>query len=256
MQNDYTQPDAPCDGSNWFTRAITTRRACVILLVGLALTLLIIPADFSVMRTLGPFGGLGRRLGGDVLRELEFLQQFGAFSSVVIIIVAMVLVRRERRRDALRVGVAMLANAFVMHALKVLISRPRPRVLLGGQALDGHDSPWTFPFAWNDYPLPRMGTDGKAHHMLAHSYELSKGISSDLWSMPSSHAGAAACLAVCLARLYPRLTALVVALALIVGLARVLLGAHFPSDVVAGWTVGYLVGSMMMGWKQGRPLGG
>ncbi len=57
-------------------------------------------------------------------------------------------------------------------------------------------------------------------------------------SFPSGHATTAFALAALLALLYPRWAAGFLALAALIGLSRVVLGAHFPSDVLAGAALG------------------
>jgi undecaprenyl-diphosphatase len=59
-------------------------------------------------------------------------------------------------------------------------------------------------------------------------------------SFPSSHASTAAAGALSLARLYPATAVPATALALLIGTSRVALGVHFPSDVLAGFAIGYL----------------
>jgi undecaprenyl-diphosphatase len=111
----------------------------------------------------------------------------------------------RRPRLALYVLVAVVGGAAVSYALKFLYNRPRPS-LIAPEALP-HDP-----------------------------------------SFPSGHSAAAAVvyltLGLLLARTLPRralkgyVVALGVALALAVGLSRVYLGVHWPSDVLAGWTLG------------------
>ncbi|HSB79589.1 MAG TPA: phosphatase PAP2 family protein [Candidatus Methylomirabilis sp.] len=57
-------------------------------------------------------------------------------------------------------------------------------------------------------------------------------------SFPSGHATTAFATALILSFWYPRYTSLFLTLAVLVGLSRVVLGAHFPSDVLAGAVLG------------------
>jgi undecaprenyl-diphosphatase len=62
-------------------------------------------------------------------------------------------------------------------------------------------------------------------------------------SFPSGHAAGSACFAAFLAdRSRPVRTALLAAFALFVGLSRIVLGVHFPLDVITGATLGTAVG--------------
>lgn len=195
------------------------------LLLGLIGFVVLYPLDGPIARLMGRI-----RLGGDLVGELRFLGQYGALSSVVIIgIVIWVLDGRNRQR-ILDLVAAGIATATVVLGLKMLIGRPRPRlgdpeVILG-------------PFG--AYPVhaadPETGEIG-----LRYAWEFWAGISSDLWSMPSSHTSAAVVLSVFLAALYPRLRGLVIVLATIVACSRVIFGAHYPTDVVVGAAVGYAV---------------
>ncbi len=58
------------------------------------------------------------------------------------------------------------------------------------------------------------------------------------WSFPSDHATLAAGPAVGLAVLWPRLAAITLPLAGAVALLRVLVGVHYPHDVLAGALLG------------------
>ncbi|HWU36004.1 MAG TPA: phosphatase PAP2 family protein, partial [Candidatus Acidoferrum sp.] len=57
-------------------------------------------------------------------------------------------------------------------------------------------------------------------------------------SFPSGHATTAFAAAIILGFMYPRQAGVFMGVAVVVGLSRVLLGAHFPSDVLAGAILG------------------
>lgn len=61
---------------------------------------------------------------------------------------------------------------------------------------------------------------------------------SDKFSFPSGHAAAAFVFAMLLAEFYPSLAALGFVLAALVGGSRVLLGVHYPTDILAGAILG------------------
>ena len=67
-------------------------------------------------------------------------------------------------------------------------------------------------------------------------------------SFPSGHAAAAAAFATGVGLEMPALAAPVGALAVAVGVARVVNGVHYPSDIAGGWVVGVGVGMLTLRW--------
>ncbi len=180
-------------------------------------------------RRFQPDGDL--KLGGDLKREMEFIQQFGGVTSLVITGAFIALLHPANRRRIRELLFVVLANALIVNVFKMTLGRPRPKF----------GDPHTFTLPWQTYVLPIKGEP-----QARHAWESWRGISSDLWSMPSSHTAAAFALALFLARTYPASRALVFSLACVVAVCRVLLGAHYPSDVVVGAALGYCTAHVVL----------
>jgi membrane-associated phospholipid phosphatase len=113
---------------------------------------------------------------------------------------------RRALRLALPVAIALAIDAALVQALKAALHLPRPLAVLGA---------------------------GHVHVLLA---PLRAG------SMPSGHASAAATLAAYLRGRRRREAAVAAPLAVLGGVSRVYVGAHWVLDVLAGWAIGGLVG--------------
>lgn len=145
------------------------------------------------------------------MRDLSALGSLGVLALLVVAVAGFVALA-GRRRTALYVLASCSGGELLNHGLKQLFERPRPDLVPHG-----------------------------AHVMTA--------------SFPSGHALLSAVvyltLAALLARLLParRLRAWVMAcavtLTLAVGVSRVYLGVHWPSDVLAGWALG---AAWALGW--------
>ncbi len=189
--------------------------------LGLAITL---PIDGWIARTASK---LRNNLGGDLRRELEALQQYGQFTFTLLGMVLVWQLDRTRRRIVGTWLIALLIAVAMYQPMKMLIGRPRPKF----------GDPHTFLGPLGQYPLgPEIG--------VRHAWEFWTGISSDLWSMPSSHTAAAMVMSCVLARAYPSIRVLAWLLVIIVGTMRVMTGAHYASDVI----VGAAIGAMAVAW--------
>lgn len=67
---------------------------------------------------------------------------------------------------------------------------------------------------------------------------------SDKFSMPSGHTAAAFVFITVCSHFYPDYASVLLAWACSIGLSRILLGVHFPGDVVAGGVLGYSCAQM------------
>ena len=197
-------------GRRWYARPMVA---------GLIGFVVLFPFDGPISRTLKNLP-----IGGDVKREILTIQQFGGISSLVLVGLLVWLLDRARWRRLHDLTLAAVSTWGAVAVLKILIGRPRPRF----------DRPWTFLG-----PFRRIMVDPQME--MRHSWEVWGNIASKLWSMPSSHTSAAAALAAFLMVSYPKLKWLGIGWVAIVGLARVLVGAHYPTDVVVGACIGFMV---------------
>jgi membrane-associated phospholipid phosphatase len=124
---------------------------------------------------------------------------------------------------AVRLGFLFLAiglPGLVFTIVKRLIGRARPLI-------EGGADPFIYrPFGW----------------------------SVEYASLPSGHATDAFAIAVAIGALWPRLRVLMWVYAVMIALSRVVLTAHFPSDVVAGGIVGTLGALLVREWFAARGL--
>ncbi len=145
-----------------------------------------------------------------------------AVTTLVTLIAVAYFALADRRRYALLVAACAIGSGLWMSLLKALYNRPRPTVVT---ALD--------PPGGQSFP--------SGHSMISVALYLT--------------------LAVLIAGSLPqrRLRIFVVAvgagLALLIGLSRIYLGVHYPTDVLAGWTVGLawaLTCGVVARWLGGR----
>ena len=205
---------------------------------GAVLLALLLPLDGPISRFLRSLP-----LRGDLRREVESLQQYGQTLSSIVVAVAIWLQDPGHRRRLADWAAAWAVTAVFVAAGKGLIGRPRPRF----------DDPLYFLGPFGQYPISERMVAG--HPVgVRHAWEFWTGISSDLWSMPSSHTAYAACMGVVVSALYPRLRPLMIALVLFVGFARVLTGGHYPTDVLVGGAIGLLATRAALDRRWGQRL--
>ncbi len=97
----------------------------------------------------------------------------------------------------------LLASQFVIHILKRIVNRPRPYKTLE----------WAVPIN-----PPKCK-----------------------YSLPSGHSGSALSIALMLSVFFPYIKIAAVSIAVLVGISRVYLGVHYPTDVTLGFAIAYSV---------------
>ncbi|MEP6765508.1 MAG: phosphatase PAP2 family protein, partial [Gemmatimonadaceae bacterium] len=67
----------------------------------------------------------------------------------------------------------------------------------------------------------------------------------DQFSFPSGHSSAALSVAISIAVLFPAIAVPVLCLAVLTGVSRVVIGVHYPGDVVAGQLISILIAALV-----------
>ncbi|GIZ50115.1 phosphatase PAP2 family protein [Noviherbaspirillum aridicola] len=164
---------------------------------------------------------IGPRWFEEVMRDFTALGGHAVLTSIVLAVVGFLLLTRKRK-FALMVGLSVAAGMGLSSLLKYVFARPRPDLVAHATEVYTHSFP-------------------SGHAMLSAVVYLTLG----------------ALLARSRAEPHVKIYLLSVAglLTVLVGVSRVYLGVHWPSDVLAGWAIGAawaLACWLVMLWLQAR----
>lgn len=203
-------------------------RARTVLIGAIVIAAALVPLDLVISRTL-----VSMRPTGDLRRELELIQQFGSPTTIVLVTLLIWRLDTARVRRVLDWLAAAAITWAAIFALKMTLGRPRPKF----------DEHLTLLGPWQTHVV----ADGEPAR---HAWEFWQNDITEIWSMPSSHTAFAFVAAVFVGKMYPRLWPVTLALAVVVGVCRVLFRAHFASDVVIGAAIGATITAMVFdrGW--------
>ena len=194
------------------------RRAAALAALGLLATALVLPADGWLVSALAPVRTeVGRRVMLVLTQLGDGAVDFGLAAAVIA--AGWALGRSHLVQAGLRAAVALAAAGIAVQVVKHLACRARPMAAAAGTFFHG---------------VPCLG-GGPA-----------------VFSFPSGHATMATALALALGLRVPALRLPAAAGAAVVWVSRVYLGAHFPSDVLAGATIGAIAG-VLAAAPGGRP---
>jgi undecaprenyl-diphosphatase len=177
----------------------------------LVIGLLAACAVMMIVERLGAPTTLALSFKGDIKRESQFLAQYGQAVCTAIVSALIWQLDPAHRKFILPLILAVAATSVGAFVLKRLLGRVRPN---------------------------REGAGKFLGPTLAHAN----------WreSFPSSHSACAVALTVALTHIYPQASLTLWTLAMITALLRYVLDAHWPSDVLGGIALGYIVSASII----------
>ena len=120
--------------------------------------------------------------------------------SVLFCIASIINGDRFIRQLGIETSLALIVSGFIARMIKITVNRIRPYIVL------------------QNLNIRKIGIDD--------------------YSFPSGHTTAAFCIAVMIALTIPHLSVIAISIAIAVGISRMYLGVHFPSDVLVGMLLG------------------
>lgn len=157
------------------------------------------------------------KIPGDVRKAIHLSEAFAHFSGVVVILGTLLIVDTKNRERLIQACMLVTASGAVSNAAKYIIPRYRPH------SLDKASIP--IQTSWETWGVPWSGS----------------WFEEAVRSFPSGHSATAVALAIALSFMYPRGRWVFAVLAFMACLQRLVSGAHFLSDIMAGSDIAVLV---------------
>lgn len=155
--------------------------------------------------------------GTSELRKLIHLAEvFASGIGVLAILITAAFLDQRGWRILPRLALLALGSGLLADIVKLFVARARPRIYDLSQSASDSFGVW----------LPTLLPNPESQ------------LGSDWQSMPSAHTATAMGLAIGLSRLYPQARNWFFILLLLAGMQRILVAAHYPSDVMVGAAVG------------------
>ncbi len=157
------------------------------------------------------------------LSYFDMFEMFGHGAGVIVLVLVMHQLDRQRRWAIPRVLLCALAAGGLADLLKLIVLRVRPYEFRPFE-LGLDSSVWSTFNGW--FPALTAGSPGQ--------------------SFPSAHTATAVGFAAALIWVYPQGQRLFCILAILVGCQRIVCGAHYPSDVLIGAAAGWVVAQLFL----------
>jgi len=188
----------------------------------LILAAVLIPSDGSLSLAIRTAD-----IPGELNRVLNRAETFGHGAGVVMIALTLVICLRPHYRTGLCAAAAAIGAGMTANIIKTMVARTRPSDLVD---LASSTSPAPVFLKYSN-------TSAYLSHLVTKAEQ----------SFPSAHTATAFGLATALAAMFPRGRHWFTLLAVLVGMQRIVNGAHYVSDVLTGAAVGLVVGRLVVG---------
>lgn len=157
------------------------------------------------------------KIPGDLRKGIHLSEAFAHFSGVVVILGTLLIVDIKNRARLIQACLLVTTSGVFSNAAKYIIPRYRPH------SLDQASIP--IQSSWETWGVPWSGS----------------WFEEAVRSFPSGHSATAVALAIALSWIYPRGRWVFAVLAFMACLQRLVSGAHFLSDIMAGSDIAVLV---------------